>query len=51
MKYELAFPIHGLGICPKPGAKKVYEPNGQAVQPRDGQYWRYRLWRITTELR
>ena len=21
-----------MGICPKPGAKKVYEPNGQAVQ-------------------
>lgn len=29
---ELQFPIHGLGICPKPGAKKVYEPNGAPVQ-------------------
>jgi regulator of RNase E activity RraA len=29
---EIAFPIHGLGICPKPGAKNVYEPNGQPVE-------------------
>jgi regulator of RNase E activity RraA len=27
----LAFPIHALGLCPKPGAKKVLSPERQTV--------------------
>ena len=27
----LAFPIHALGVCPKPGAKKVLSPERQIV--------------------
>lgn len=27
----LAFPIHALGVCPKPGAKKVLSPERQTI--------------------
>nr|WP_297347465.1 RraA family protein [uncultured Glaciecola sp.] len=28
---DIAFPVHALGTCPKPGAKKVYIPLNQPV--------------------
>ena len=29
---ELTFPVHALGVCPKPGAKNIYQANGSPVQ-------------------